>query len=387
MAFGHAINDVYSGTVAFTIFFVVSSLHQPPWYQGLLTLSWYATSAIAQPLVGAFTDKHGRWWFMPTGVLTIVIAMSFAALAPNVWLLAIPVVLSGCGAAIMHPEAGKYAAMLSGSRRSRGISIFQMGGAIGFAFGPIIITALLAHFGSVGCLFMLPPGLLACAYVYFAMHGADALAVSAHAARKKREGAAVNRIDKLGIGLVVTSTTIRFLTTTSFMTFLPNLLVARGETLAQAGQIVSGFLLFGLIGLYVGGNLSDRFGSVLVSVLAMCLCVPCFAAFILLPMPLAIAFLFLANILLTVQNSPAVVIVQSMLPKNLGMALGLINGVAFGAGSLLVTLVGFAVTRFGTGPTLLYVGLLPLIGASAYLGVRRRLPNVLRQTVPAAVAG
>jgi FSR family fosmidomycin resistance protein-like MFS transporter len=88
--------------------------------------------------------------------------------------------------------------------------------------------------------------------------------------------------------------------------------------------------------------------------------------------------------LLAVQNAPGVVIVQSLLPRNLGMALGLINGVAFGAGSVLVTLVGVVVTRFGPEAALIDVSVMPLVGAAAYLVVARRLsPATLR---PAAGA-
>ncbi len=66
-----------------------------------------------QPLFGAYTDKHGRWWFMPTGVLMVVVAISFTSLATSLWTLSLLVVIGGLGAAIMHPEAGKYAALLS----------------------------------------------------------------------------------------------------------------------------------------------------------------------------------------------------------------------------------------------------------------------------------
>jgi len=76
--------------------------------------------------------------------------------------------------------------------------------------------------------------------------------------------------------------------------------------------------------------------------------------------------------------------VQALLPRNLGMALGLINGVAFGAGSILVTAVGVAVTRFGPETALIDVSVMPLFGAVAYVFVAKRLaPALLR---PAASA-
>jgi FSR family fosmidomycin resistance protein-like MFS transporter len=276
----------------------------------------------------------------------------------------------------MHPEGGKYAAMLSGSRRTQGISIFQMGGNMGLALGPITIGTLLGHYGRHGSLLLLLPGVAAVAYLYVAIRRADTLALTAHAARKE-QAADDKPVDRVGITLVVTSTTIRFFTATAFITFLPNLLAGHGYTLVQAGQFVTLFMVMGIIGTYAGGYLGDRLGNVTASILALVLCVPCFAGFFFAPMPYAIGLLLLGNALMAMQNSPSIVLVQTMLPKNLGMALGLINGVSFGAGSVLVTALGFAVTRLGPGPALLYASVAPLIASSAYFTISRRLRGAL----------
>ena len=384
VAFGHGLTDFFSGTVPLTIFFVVSNAHMSAWYQGIIGFAWYLTSSIVQPLFGAYTDRHGRWWFMPTGVLLVVVSISLAASASSIWLLTLLVTLGGCGASIMHPEAGKYAAMLSGSRRSQGISIFQMGGSLGFALGPVGIAALLARYGPSGSLALMIPGVIGVGILYVAMYRAHSAATEAHAERKRAADAITTKPDVFGITLVVASTTIRFLTTTAFITYLPNLLTARGGSLVDAGQLVTAFLLVGLIGMYLGGYLADRIGSVLVSVLALCLAVPALIGFFYAPMPIAIVFLLLGNVLLTTQNAPSVVIVQTLLPKSLGMALGLINGVAFGAGSALVTLVGFVVARYGAQPALLAVSVMPLIAASSFTIVNRRMGGVLRERKEAA---
>jgi MFS transporter, FSR family, fosmidomycin resistance protein len=120
IAFGHGVNDFFSGTVALTIFFVATNAGLSAWYQGAVGFLWYLTSSIVQPFFGAYSDRHGRWWFMPTGVLMVVVAISFASLAGSLWMLSLLVVIGGLGSAVMHPEAGKYAALLSGSRKSGG---------------------------------------------------------------------------------------------------------------------------------------------------------------------------------------------------------------------------------------------------------------------------
>jgi len=309
--------------------------------------------------------------------LMVVLSISFATLANSLWLLSVLVVIGGLGAAIMHPEAGKYAALLSGSRRSGGISIFQIGGSLGFALGPVTIAALLAHFGRFGSLVLLPPGLLAVGYVYIVIRRAHLMAQPAHETQRKLDAAASPAVDRLGISLVVGSTAVRFLTTAAFMTYLPNLLTARGGTIVEAGQLVTAFLLVGIIGMYLGGYLGDRLGSLTASVVALVAAVPCLLGFFFSPPAAGIALLLLGSVFLSVQNAPGVVIVQALLPRNLGMALGLINGVAFGAGSVLVTIVGVLVTNFGPETALVDVSVMPLAGAAAYLIVGRRLAPAL----------
>jgi len=385
IAFGHGVNDFFSGTVALTIFYVASNAGLSAWYQGAVAFLWYLTSSIIQPVFGAYSDRHGRWWFMPTGVLMVVLSISLASLASSIWVLALLVMIGGFGSAIMHPEAGKYAALLSGSRKAGGISIFQIGGSFGFALGPVAIAALLAHFGRFGSLVLLPGGLVAVAYVYAGIRRAHRMAQPAHETQRKLDAsAATATVDRLGIGLVVGSTAVRFLTTVAFMTYLPNLLAARGGTIVEAGQLVTAFLLVGIIGMYLGGYLGDRLGSVTASVIALVAAVPCLLAFFFAPPVLGVGFLLLGSIFLAVQNAPGVVIVQSLLPRNLGMALGLVNGVAFGAGSVLVTVVGVAVTRLGPEAALIDVSVAPLLGAAAYLVVARRLTPTLLRPAPEA---
>jgi FSR family fosmidomycin resistance protein-like MFS transporter len=162
------------------------------------------------------------------------------------------------------------------------------------------------------------------------------------------------------------------------------LLTARGGSIVEAGQLVTAFLLVGIIGMYLGGYLGDRLGSVTASVCALVAAVPCLLGFFFAPAVASVPLLLLGSVLLAVQNAPGVVIVQSLLPRNLGMALGLINGVAFGAGSVLVTVVGVAVTRYGPETALIDVSVMPLLGAAAYLVVARRLsPVQLRPAVEA----
>ena len=354
------------------IFFVVTREHLSPAYQGVLGFVWYLTSSVVQPLFGAYSDRRGRWWFLPTAVLLTVVAVSFAGSAHTVPTLALCIVFGGFGSAITHPEAGKYSAMLSGARKAGGISIFQIGGQIGYAIGPAVVAVLLARFGGAGTLWLIAPGILATLMLFAAMRRVDRSAVHAHHSASRGVARPGEPPDRLGVGLLVASTGLRYFTNAAFMTYLPNVLVGRGASLPEAGQVVSAFLLVSAIGLFAGGYLADRWGTVPVCVASLAAAVPCFVGFFAFGGIASIGLLLCAAILLAMQNAPGVALVQAMLPRNLGMALGLMNGVAFGAGSALVATIGFTVARIGAPSALLAVAFVPLIAALPYLVVGRR---------------
>ena len=380
----HGVSDFYSGMVPLLIFAIVSAHHLSPLYQGAIGFLWYLTSSIVQPLFGAYSDRAGRWWFLPASVGLTACAVSLIGISGNIASLAGLVVIGGFGSAVMHPEAGKLAALLSGERKSGGISIFQIGGGVGYAFGPIAIAALLARDGPAGSLWMLVPGVLAVLAIFAVTRSVDAHVQRARVAHEASAAGAPVRVDKPGVGLLVAGTALKYLVGASFMTYLPNLIVARGGTITQAGAIVTAFLAVSVIGLYLGGWLGDRFGVVSMSVGSLALAAPAFYGFFALSGGLSIAALLLAGILLNIQSAPSVVIVQRMLPRNLGMALGLMNGVAFGAGSALVTAVGFGVARIGAADTLLDVSVLSIVCAATYWIAGRRLQGRSYASAPSS---
>ncbi|MBC5815856.1 MAG: MFS transporter [Candidatus Eremiobacteraeota bacterium] len=372
LAFAHGASDFFSGMVPLLIFTVVAAHGLSPVYQGFIGFLWYFTSSIVQPLFGFYSDARGRWWFLPGAVFLTVASVSFAGLSPNIWVLSLLIIIGGIGSAVMHPEAGKYSAMLSGSRKAGGISIFQIGGALGYALGPIAISRVLENVGPHGSVLMIVPGLLATIALFSTMARVDRAAVRLHSIPHHLKVQTNGPVDRTGVSLLVISTSLRYLVTAAFMTYLPNLIVERGGSITTAGLVVTTFLAVGVIGLYAGGYLADRFGAVAVSIASLLVAVPFLYGFFLLPGGAGFLSLLVASILLNVQSAPGVAIVQKMLPKNLGMALGLMNGVAFGIGSALVAAVGFIVAHGGPAAALEDVSGLPALCALVYVAVGAR---------------
>jgi FSR family fosmidomycin resistance protein-like MFS transporter len=372
MAFAHGASDMYSGILPFVIFFDVTRAGLPAWYQGALAFVWYLTSSIAQPLVGAYSDRRGQWWFLPASVALIAIAVPATAAAASMPVLVAFVVLGGIGSAVMHPEAGRYSSLLGGNKRASAISIFQIGGQLGYGLGPLVAAALLAHSGAASIVAMAVPGLLAAIAVATVLPSFARDADSASPRRTTGTSEKHPPADVTAIALLVASTGLRYLTGASFAFYLPNLLTARGLPLTAAGAVVTAFLIAAIAGLYTGGALADRFGHARVAIAGLVCSVPPLVAGLILHGPLAMVFLLLGSALLSVQNAPGVALAQSLMPRNLGTALGLMNGVAFGIGSLGVALIGIVVTRSGPDAALVLVAFAPLLAAVAYAVVGAR---------------
>jgi FSR family fosmidomycin resistance protein-like MFS transporter len=372
IAASHGASDFYAGFVPLIVYYVASHHGLSPVFQGIAGFVWYLTSSIVQPIFGAYSDRRGRWWFLPLAVGVTTTGVSLAGLSTSPFMLLALLVLGGFGSAMMHPEAGRYSAMLSGKRKATGMSIFIVGGQIGYSIGPAIAALALARWHG-GTAWLAIPGFIMSGLLFWAMSRVGPRAERRH---EKPAAGDVPPADKFGISLLVVSTALRQLVSSSFMIFLPNLLVARGHTLVEAGQIVTLFLIVGVPGTAAGGALADRFGAMFVSIATLVVAVPFLLGFFVVGGAGGLLSLLAGSLLLYANSGPGVALVQAMLPSNLGMALGLINGVAFGIGSALVTGIGAIVARYGPVSALTLVSLVPLVSALSFGIVRFRRQDV-----------
>src|ERR671933_61984 len=116
----------------------------------VLVLAFQVTSSLIQPLFGLWSDRRGAMWLLPTGVALAGLGIALAADAPSYGLVVVFVVVSGLGIAAYHPEGSKFAAYVSGRRRASGMSLFSIGGNMGYGLGPLVTTAIVGAVGLRG---------------------------------------------------------------------------------------------------------------------------------------------------------------------------------------------------------------------------------------------
>src|SRR5438876_895162 len=126
---GHFATDFANGALPALLPFFVDRFSLSYTLAAALMLASAASSSLIQPLFGAWSDRRGALWLLPTGVAVAGIGIAVAAASPSYWLVVLLVVVSGFGVAAYHPEGSKFAAYASGSRRASGMRLFPIGGA------------------------------------------------------------------------------------------------------------------------------------------------------------------------------------------------------------------------------------------------------------------
>lgn len=144
---GHLVSDFAAGALPALLPFLVKRFDLSYTLAAVVMLAWAVSSSVIQPLFGLWSDRRGALWLLPAGLVAGGIGIGLASAASTYWLVLLFVVLSGLGTAAYHPEGSKFAAYASGERRASGMSLFSIGGNLGYALGPIAATAVVVHLG------------------------------------------------------------------------------------------------------------------------------------------------------------------------------------------------------------------------------------------------
>lgn len=366
LALGHLVVDMNQGTIPPLLPFLRTAFGLSYAASGVILLVASVTSSVVQPVFGYLADRAPRRWLLPWAVFLSAIGVALAGLASLYWGLLALVVVSGLGVAAYHPEGYRTANQVAGDRKATGLSLFSIGGNIGIALGPLAITFLVPRFGLPGTLGLLAPGVLVAALIALAL---PAL-VSAPAQSARGHAASEDGRDMRGaMALLIGVVTVRAWTQFGLVTFVPFLYVdLLGKDPRVVGPLLFLFLGAGALGTLSGGPLADRWGPRRYIVASFLLSSPLIALFLWRPGGwAATVILTLAGFVLVSSFSVTVALGQSYLPRHLGMAAGLIVGLAIGTGGFGVTLLGLIADHWGLQTALHLIAVLPVVGLAVAL--------------------
>src|SRR4051812_15845405 len=356
---GHMFTDMSQGAVPALLPFLKSQMHLSYAAVSALVLAATISSSVIQPLFGRYSDQRSLPQLMPLGVLFGGFGIAAVGLAPSYGLVFLAIVISGIGVAAFHPEGSRFANYLSGSKRASGMSLFSVGGNVGFALGPVVVTPLLLAFGLEGTLFVAVPTTLMAIVLFREL---PRLVTFRHAAAKRLAAGDVR--DRWGafvrLGAVVAMRSFVYF---GLVTFVPLYYVAHLNTSKAAGNTaLAAMLAAGAVGTLIGGPAADRFGRKPVVVASMISLPPLIIAFAAAGQALATLLIAVVGAATILTFSVTVVMGQEYLPGRIGVASGVTLGLSIGLGSIAAPLLGLVADHFGLTTTLHVIAALPLIG-------------------------
>lgn len=372
MMIAHLCDDLNQGALVAVIPFLV--LHNGYSYAEVtaLLLASNAASAIIQPLFGWLGDKKPRPWLMAAGIFLAGVGMAGVGVLPNYPLIMASAMLSGIGVAMFHPEGGRLGNLTAGEQKGKGMSIFAVGGKLGFTFGPLVATAAITLWGLPGTLIFIIPSTL-CAAILLSQNKA---LLSYSNPDKQSSDESLYQDNWVGFGFVMGAISCRSIMYYVFLSFIPLFLVYNlGQEEAFASSVISLFALVCAVGTIASGWAGQLLGAkklIIVSYACVAIEVVIFAF----NGSLIVALILIAFLALTCDISypSAVAMGQSFVPHHLGMASGLSFGVMVCIGGLMTPVFGLIGDYFGLQVVMLCVTAIALLGIIITLFIPKNRP-------------
>jgi len=266
---------------------------------------------------------------------------------------------------------------VAGERKATAISVFGVGGTLGFAIGPGLVTAALLHWGLPGtAILALPTSLLA---VLLAWHLAATPLNVRGSAPGHTAGSRVEARDAWGpfarLAAAVVARAILFF---DFNAFIPLYCIhVLGQSKAAGATALTVFALAGVVGNLLGGQLADRFGPTRIAVVGSFILLPLAPALVAVTsVPPALVVLARIGFALSTTYGPLVILGQAYLPNHMGLSAGVTLGIAISIGGVATPILGRIADHYGLWATLAVLGAVPV--ASAVLALTLPHPHRLR---------
>jgi FSR family fosmidomycin resistance protein-like MFS transporter len=257
----------------------------------------------------------------------------------------------------------------AGRRTGLAMSLFGLGGTLGFALGPIVCSGYVTFMGLQRLPILTVLGVLVFVILFFMIPAADD---DGHP-RSDFFGTLKESLGEVWkpVLLIWSISFSRAFVEQSLLTFIPVLTAAEGHSLVSVGGIVSLFTVGGSISALICGHLVDRIGFKPVYFFSFALSSPSLLLFInahgryIYPLALLAGFFMLATLF------PAVALAQKVAPRGRSLASSIIMGLAMGIAGLMMPLTGTIADAFGIRTVLNCIALMPL----AALLLIRNLPE------------
>ena len=363
---GHMLNDTIQSLIP-SIYPILKDSYALSFTEiGLITMTWQVTASILQPLIGLAIDRKPQPFSLAFGMGSTLLGLLLMAAATSFPALLVSVIFIGIGSSIFHPEASRVARMASGGQHGMAQSLFQVGGNIGSAIGPLLAAFIILPGGQPAVAWFALLALLAMILltrVGFWTRAQGRRSTTIKTTKPVRYSPRRVALALSILALLVFSKFLYMANLSSFYTFY--LIETFGVSVRDAQLYLFIFLGAVAVGTIIGGPIGDRIGRRTVIWISILGVLP----FTLL-LPFAnlegtVALSILIGLILSSAFPAIVVFAQELVPNKVGTVSGLFFGFAFGMGGLGAALLGYVADQTSIDFVYHLAAYLPAIGLLA----------------------
>jgi MFS transporter, FSR family, fosmidomycin resistance protein len=370
LSFCHLLNDMMQSLVP-ALYPILKDNYALSFGQiGLITLAFQCTASMLQPLVGLYTDKKPQPYSLMVGMGFTLVGLLLMSRADSYPMILIAAALIGMGSSVFHPEASRVARMASGGRYGLAQSLFQVGGNMGSAAGPLLAAFIVVPHGQHSIVWFSAAALVAM-LVLFQVGGwyARRRAEQKPAARKVTSTATAPALSRgrvtVAVAILVALLFSKNVYSASLGSYFTLYLMAKfGIDVATAQLYLFAFLVGIVGGTIAGGAVGDRVGRIpvmwfsILGALPFALMLPYANLFWTGVLAVAVAMIMASAF------SAILVYAQELMPGRVGLVAGMFFGFSFGLGGLGAAALGELAdwtsieTVYKVTPFLLLLGIL-----------------------------
>lgn len=368
LALGHLVTDMQAGALPIVLPQLKEMFSLSYSQLASIVLVQNIMSSVIQPAFGYLTDKRSMPKLLPVCAAMAGAGFAFVGWVSTYTLLLCTVVTISLASATYHPQASKTVNFLSDdSNRTQNMGIFSLGGNAGMAVGSILMTFLMSLDGGIhNTVYFVLPGLLVFGLMTKSM-GAYERANVEHAAQQAQKVAkgTAEKLSYFGLFLILFYIFMRSSIHVGISTYMPIFYMKfRNFEPVFASSLVSGFLLGGVAGTYVGSVLSDKLGARKILLGSIACSIPAIYAITAVTTPwLAMAAVVTAGFCIIGSFATTIILAQCMMPNNVGMASGLTIGFSVGLGGFGVAILGYLADTYGLPFVMQLLVWLPVVAA------------------------
>lgn len=364
----HLLNDMMQ-SVLLAIYPMLQGNYNLSFVQvGFITLAYQISASLLQPLVGRFTDRKPLPYSLPIGMGFTCVGLLLLAQAANFHSILLAAMLIGTGSSVFHPESSRVARMASAGHPGLAQSIFQVGGNLGSATGPILAALLIVPHGqrSVGWVSLAALAGICILTGVGRWYAVNLTSVRGRTSLGTTDNGLSSKDVRRAMGFLLILLFSKYFYLAGLNSYFTFFLIDRFQLDIQQAQYALFIFLAGIAtGTLFGGPLGDRLGRKRVILWSILGTAPFSLALPYVNLQWTLVLVFCAGVMIASAFPAIIVYAQELMPGKTGTVSGLFYGLAFGLGGVGAAVLGKLADT--TSITFVYhlCAFLPLMGLVA----------------------